>query len=82
VGRRPGPQRHRVLAHLGNDPELGNAQSGARVTPGLIRDNANQGTGPDGTFPITNMVLWQPVAGSFYSPCVDGDYDMSVIGHE
>jgi hypothetical protein len=28
------------------------------------------------------MYLWQPVAGSFYSPCVDGDYDMSVIGHE
>ena len=28
------------------------------------------------------MFLWQPIAGSFYSPCVDGDYDMSVIGHE
>jgi extracellular elastinolytic metalloproteinase len=67
---------------LGNDPELGNAQSGARVPGALIRDNANQGTGPDGTFPLTNMFLWQPIAGSFYSPCVDGDYDMSVIGHE
>jgi hypothetical protein len=28
------------------------------------------------------MYLWQPIAGAFYAPCVDGDYDMSVIGHE
>ncbi len=28
------------------------------------------------------MYLWQPIAGSFYAPCVDGDFDMSVIGHE
>ena len=28
------------------------------------------------------MYLWQPVAGAFYPPCVDGDFDMSVIGHE
>ncbi|MFG6192389.1 M36 family metallopeptidase [Nonomuraea sp. JJY05] len=65
---------------LGGDPEQGNAQAGARVLS--VRDNANQITGPDGIAPITNMYLWQPVAGSFYSPCVDGDYDMSVIGHE
>ncbi|SDJ27587.1 Fungalysin metallopeptidase (M36) [Nonomuraea maritima] len=65
---------------LGNDPERGNAQAGARVLS--VRDNANQITGPDGVAPITNMYLWQPIAGSFYSPCVDGDYDMSVIGHE
>ncbi|UBU16009.1 M36 family metallopeptidase [Nonomuraea gerenzanensis] len=65
---------------LGNDPEQGNAQAGARIL--TVRDNANQITGPDGTAPITNMYLWQPIAGSFYSPCVDGDYDMSVIGHE
>lgn len=65
---------------LGNDPEQGNAQAGARVL--TVRDNANQITGPDGTAPITNMYLWQPIAGSFYAPCVDGDYDMSVIGHE
>ena len=32
--------------------------------------------------PITNMYLWQPVASAFYPPCVDGDFDMSVIGHE
>ncbi|MFC7645232.1 M36 family metallopeptidase [Streptosporangium lutulentum] len=65
---------------LGNDPERGNAQAGARVL--TVRNNANQITGPDGVAPITNMYLWQPMAGSFYAPCVDGDYDMSVIGHE
>ncbi|GAA0926725.1 M36 family metallopeptidase [Nonomuraea longicatena] len=65
---------------LGGDPEQGNAQAGARVLS--VRDNANQITGPDGVAPITNMYMWQPIAGAFYSPCVDGDYDMSVIGHE
>ncbi|MFF0574082.1 M36 family metallopeptidase [Streptosporangium saharense] len=65
---------------LGGDPEQGNAQAGARDL--TVRDNANQITGPDGLAPITNMYLWQPIAGSFYAPCVDGDYDMSVIGHE
>ena len=68
-----------------NDPEQGNAQAGG-VTGGppafAARDNANQITPPDGHPPITNMYLWQPIAGSFYAPCVDGDYDMSVIGHE
>ena len=67
---------------LGADPEHGNSQSGARVPGTLIRDNANQATPPDGTPPTTNMYLWQSIAGSFYGPCVDGDYDMSVIGHE
>ena len=28
------------------------------------------------------MYLWQPMAGAFYAPCVDGDYDAGVIGHE
>ncbi|MEV8633059.1 M36 family metallopeptidase [Streptosporangium sp. NPDC051023] len=65
---------------LGADPEQGNAQAGARDL--TVRDNANQITGPDGVAPITNMYLWQPLAGAFYAPCVDGDYDMSVIGHE
>ena len=46
------------------------------------RDNANQITGGDGIAPITNMYLWQPIAGAFYAPCVDGDFDMSVIAHE
>jgi hypothetical protein len=26
--------------------------------------------------------MWQPIAAAFHAPCVDGDYDMSVIGHE
>ena len=70
---------------LGGDPELGNAQAGgiAGGAPGFAaRDNANQITFPDGTPAITNMYLWQPIAGAFYAPCVDGDYDMSIIGHE
>jgi extracellular elastinolytic metalloproteinase len=70
---------------LENDPVLGQAQAGA-LTGGfpsyLGRDNANMISLPDGVSPITNMYLWQPIAGTFYSPCVDGDYDMSVIGHE
>ena len=65
---------------LGLDSEQGNAQAGARDP--LVRDNANQITPPDGQQPISNMYLWQPIAGAFYAPCVDGDHDMSVIGHE
>lgn len=68
-----------------NDPELGDVQAGA-VTGGaptyLGRDNANQITFNDGIAPITNMYLWQPIAAAFYAPCVDGDYDVSVIAHE
>ncbi|MFG2041138.1 M36 family metallopeptidase [Dactylosporangium sp. NPDC048998] len=64
---------------LGNDPEQGRAQSGALSGS---RNNANQSTGRDGATSTTNMYLWQPVAGSAYPPCVDGDYDMTVIGHE
>ncbi len=67
-----------------NDPEFGQAQSGALlpVEAGVSRDNANQITLNDGVPTITNMYLWQPIAGGFYARCVDGDYDMSVIGHE
>ncbi len=67
-----------------NDPEIGQAQAGALlpVEAGVSRDNANQVTLNDGIPGITNMYLWQPIAGGFYPPCVDGDYDMSVIGHE
>ena len=32
------------------------------------RDNANQITPPTAIAPITNMYLWQPIAGSFYAP--------------
>ena len=62
-----------------NDPLVGDVQSGA-ATP--TRDNANMITLPDGASSITNMYMWQPLAGSFYAPCVDGDYDQGVIGHE
>lgn len=64
---------------LGNDPEQGRAQSGALSGS---RNNANQSTGRDGQTSTTNMYLWQPVAGAAYPPCVDGDYDMTVIAHE
>ena len=74
------------LGGLGNDHEQGNAQaggvSGGPASGFAARDNANQITPPDGQAPITNMYLWQPIAGAFYAPCVDGDFDMSVIGHE
>ena len=67
------------------DPVIGDVQAGA-VSGGAPlyggRDNANMLTLPDGVPPITNMYLWQPLAGAFYAPCVDGDFDMSVIGHE
>jgi extracellular elastinolytic metalloproteinase len=70
---------------LENDPEQGNAQAGG-ISGGpptfAARDNANQITFNDGVPAITNMYLWQPIAGGFYAPCVDGDYDMTVIGHE
>ena len=66
-------------AGLGDDAEQGRAQAGALSGS---RNNANQGTGRDGLPPTTNMFLWQPIAGSAYPPCVDGDYDMTVIGHE
>jgi hypothetical protein len=65
---------------VGNDGVLGNAQAGA-IFPGS-RDNANMNTGADGNHPTTNMFLWQSLPGSFYAPCVDGDYDFSVYGHE
>jgi hypothetical protein len=67
------------------DPEEGDVEAGA-LTGGAPsyegRDNANQITLNDGIPPITNQYLFQPIAGAFYSPCVDGDYDTSVFGHE
>ena len=62
-----------------NDPLIGNVQAGAVAGN---RDNANMSTLPDGGSSVTNMYFWQPIAGSFYAPCVDGDYDQGVIGHE
>ncbi|MBW4720462.1 M36 family metallopeptidase [Saccharothrix sp. SC076] len=71
---------------LGGDAERGNAQAGGRAggaPPSFpARNNANQITPPDGVPPTTNMYLWQATPAAFYGPCVDGDYDMSVIAHE
>ena len=39
-------------------------------------------TGADGQHARTNMFLWQSLAAAFYAPCVDGDYDFGVFGHE
>lgn len=67
------------------DPEIGDVQAGA-VTGGaptyMGRDNANQIALQDGVPGITNQYLFQPIGGSFYSPCVDGDLDTTVFGHE
>ena len=63
-----------------NDPLVGNVQSGAMLAG--VRNNANMFTLPDGFSSITNMYFWQPQAATYYPPCVDGDYDMAVIGHE
>ncbi|WP_299051526.1 M36 family metallopeptidase [uncultured Nocardioides sp.] len=78
-GKNPDASRER-------DPEVGNVQagalSGAPVLTGLGRDNANQITLQDGIPGITNQYLFQPIAGAFYSPCVDGALDFSIAGHE
>ena len=67
------------------DPVLGNAQAAA-LDGGpplyLGRNNASMLTLPDGVPPSTNMYLWIPTQHSFFVPCVDGDFDMAVIGHE
>lgn len=77
-GENPDPSRQ-------NDPEIGNVQAGA-ISGGapsyLGRDNANQIALQDGIPGITNQYLFQPIAGAFYSPCVDGSTDMTVTGHE
>ncbi len=61
------------------DPVVGNAQAGVNAG---ARDNANMFPMPEGLTAFTNMYMWQSIAGAFYSPCVDGDFDMGVIGHE
>lgn len=76
-----------VNAQGEHDPELGDAQAGA-VTGGPPqlqvpgRDNANQITLNDGVPGITNQYLFEPLPDALYVPCVDGDFDMSVVGHE
>lgn len=64
---------------LGGDSEEGWSQYDA---VGNARNNAFQGTGADGGAAYTGMYLYQPIGGSGYSPCVDGGYDTTVVGHE
>jgi extracellular elastinolytic metalloproteinase len=67
------------------DPLIGMVQAGAAShgPPTYAgRDNAFMRTLPDGTPSQSAMFLWQPIPGAFYAPCVDGDFDMAVIGHE
>ena len=51
-----------------NDPVVGDVQAGAATAPPGVyasaRNNANMSTLPDGSSSITNMYLWQPVAGA------------------
>ena len=63
-----------------NDAVTARAQANA-ISPGS-RNNATMATRPDGVSSTMSMFLWQPQANAFYGPCVVGDYDMSVIGHE
>jgi extracellular elastinolytic metalloproteinase len=76
-----------VNAQGEHDPELGDVQAGAVSggppqvqVPG--RDNANQITLNDGIPGITNQYLFESLPDAIYVPCVDGDFDMSVVGHE
>ena len=72
-------QYNNGLGGAANDGLLGNSQAGAATGS---RDNANMNTGADGQHARTNMFLWQSLAAAFYAPCVDGDYDFGVFGHE
>lgn len=64
-----------------NDGEIGSSQAGRLTVNG--RDNANQISLQDGVPGITNQYLWQSLSGAIYSPgCVDGAFDMVIIGHE
>ena len=69
-----------------NDPEHGNAQAGgvSGGPPGFAVARQRQ---PDHAAPTAWRRSRTCTCGSrspaaFYAPCVDGDYDMSVIGHE
>ena len=66
----------------GGDAVLGDAQAAALDAGGGAAYLAvPAATPPDGTPPTVEMHLWQPVAATFYGPCVDGDFDASVIAH-
>ena len=68
-----------------NDREIGSAQAGgiSGAPPSFLgRDNANQLTLQDGIPGLTNQYLFQSIGAGLYVPCVDGTYDMSIVGHE
>ena len=63
----------------GGDPVLGNAQAGPLTAEGGAAYLAEPAATPaDGTSPAVESYLWQPVAATFYGPCVDGDFDASL----
>ena len=68
-----------------NDHEQGNAQAGgsqrrpARLRGARQRQPVHAGRRPA---PDHEHVPLAADRGGFYAPCVDGDFDMSVIGHE
>ena len=67
----------------GGRPRAGQRPGGrARRHAGSAATTPTRSPAATASPPITNMYLWQPIAGAFYPPCVDGDYDMTVIGHE
>lgn len=73
-GRRPEGDGDRIL---------GDAQAGPGGSPTWAgREAASQITLQDGVSPTQTMHLWRPVAGAYYPPCVDSDFDASVIAHE
>ena len=63
-----------------NDALVGDSQSGA--PDDHARQRQHDHVPRRSASSVTNMYFWQPIAASFYAPCVDGDYDMSIIGHE
>ncbi|MBE1608740.1 M36 family metallopeptidase [Actinopolymorpha pittospori] len=70
---------------LDGDREVGYVQADA-VSGGYPtyqgRNDANQVTLQDGLPGVSNHYLFQPVAGQWYGPCVDGAFDASVVAHE
>lgn len=70
---------------IDGDREVGYVQADA-VSGGYPtyqgRNDANQVTLQDGLPGVSSHYLFQPVAGRWYGPCVDGAFDASVVAHE
>ena len=64
------------------DPVLGDAQGGPISSEGGASYLGEVPATPaDGVAPTLDSFLWQPVAATFYGPCVDGSFDASVMAH-